>query len=66
MDTNVTDLNINEYGRFDDLKSTVDKARASIQKLDGNSIPIFKVNIRIHNRLQDFIVRGGFEIDMFD
>jgi type I restriction enzyme R subunit len=64
MNTNVTEANINEYGRFDDLKSTVDKtkAKAYFETLENNPIPLFKVNIRIHNLLQEFILRGGFEV----
>ncbi|MBN2728170.1 MAG: type I restriction endonuclease subunit R, partial [Bacteroidales bacterium] len=64
MNSGVTELNINEYGRFDELKRTVDKAKAKeyFEKFEGVSIPAFKVNIRVHNLLQDFIIRGGFEL----
>ncbi|MBL0300578.1 MAG: type I restriction endonuclease subunit R [Cytophagaceae bacterium] len=64
MSTNVTEANINEYGRFDDLKSTVDKAKARtyFENLENAPIPPFKVNIKTHNLLQDFILRGGFEV----
>ena len=64
MSTNVTEANINEYGRFDDLKSTVDKANAKtyFENLENAPIPPFKVNIKTHNLLQDFILRGGFEV----
>jgi type I restriction enzyme R subunit len=64
MNSGVTELNINEYGRFDELKSTVDKAKAKeyFEKLEGKSIPPFKVNIKVHNLLQEFIIRGGFEV----
>lgn len=64
MDSGVTERNINEYGRFDDLKSTVDKskAKAYFEELEGKSIPAFKINIRIHNLLQKFVVEGGFEL----
>ncbi len=64
MDLGATEKNLNEYGRFDDLKSTVDKTKAKeyFEKLEGETIPAFKVNIKVHNLLQDFIVLGGFEI----
>ena len=64
MDSGVTEKNINEYGRFDDLKSTVDKTKAKefFENLEGKTIPAFKINIKIHNLLQDFIISGGFEI----
>jgi type I restriction enzyme R subunit len=64
MDSGVTEKNINEYGRFNELKDTVDKTKAKeyFEKLEGKKIPAFKVNIRIQNLLQKFILEGGFEI----
>lgn len=64
MKASITEANIDEYGRFSDLKSTVDanKAKAYFEKLAGESIPAFRVNIRIHNLLQQFIIQGGFEV----
>ena len=57
---------INEFGRFDDLKDTVDKnkAKAYFEKLEGINIPPFKVNIRVHNLLKKFIISGGFDVEM--
>lgn len=65
MSIGLTEANINEYGRFDELKGTVDKHKAKeyFEKLEGKSIPAFKVNIRVHNLLQRFLVEGGFEIE---
>jgi type I restriction enzyme R subunit len=64
MEVGVTEANINEYGRFDDLKSTIDKAKAKayFEQLEGQTIPASKINIRVHNLLQRFIITGGFEI----
>ena len=64
MNTNITPANINEYGRFDELKVTVDKqkAKAYFESVEGISIPPFKVNIRTANFLQKFIIEGGFEL----
>ncbi len=64
MNIGITESNINEYGRFDDLKNTVDKdkAKAYFEKVEGSTIPLFKINIRVHNLLQKFIISGGFEI----
>ncbi len=64
MNTNITELNINEYGRFDELKSTVDKSKAKeyFERLAGTAFPPFKINIKAHNLLQEFIISGGFEI----
>jgi type I restriction enzyme R subunit len=64
LDIGINEFNINEYGRFDELKSTVDKAKAKeyFEKIEGATIPAFKVNIKVHNLLQKFIIEGGFEI----
>ncbi len=66
MNTNITEANINEYGRFDELKATVDKqkAKAYLEALEGQKIPPFKLNIRIDTLLQKFITEGGFELDL--
>ncbi len=66
MNTNITEANINDYGRFDELKGTVDKkkAKAYFESREGKSIPPFKVNIKTSNLLQKFIIEGGFELDL--
>ncbi|MFC5530424.1 type I restriction endonuclease subunit R, EcoR124 family [Cohnella yongneupensis] len=65
MAANVTEASINEFGRFDDLKASVDKAKAKeyFEKLENTKIPPFKINIRVHNLLQEFILKGGFDIE---
>jgi len=65
MNSGITELNINEYGRFDELKNTVDKNKAKeyFEKLESSTIPPFKINIRVHNLLQKFIISGGFELE---
>ena len=57
MADNVHDRNINDFGRFDALKETVDKAKAKawFEKQDGETIPLFKLNIRIDQFLKQFI-----------
>ena len=64
MNSGLSESNINEYGHFDDLKATIDKTKAKkyFEKLEGKSIPQFKVNIRAANLLRKFIINGGFEI----
>jgi len=64
MNSGITESNINEYGHFVDLKDTVDKskAKAYFEKLEGKTMPAFKINIKVHNLLQKFIISGGFEI----
>ena len=64
MNTNITEANINDYGRFDDLKATVDraKAKAYFEALEGQEIPMLRVNIKTANLLQKFIIGGGLEL----
>jgi type I restriction enzyme R subunit len=61
MSTHLTEANLNEYGRFDDLRDTVDqqKAKAYFDAREGNSLPIFKVRIRVAKLLSDFLLRDG-------
>ncbi len=64
IDSFVSESTINEYGRFDELKESVDKSRAKeyFEKLEGSNIPPFKLSVKVHNLLQKFITSGGFEI----
>jgi type I restriction enzyme R subunit len=66
MDSGLNDMNINEYGRFDELKNTIDKTKAKtyFEKLEGITIPPFKANIKVHNLLQKFIIERDFEIEI--
>ncbi len=64
MNSGITKSNINEYGRFDELKDSVDKAKAKVyfEELGGTTVPIFKVNMKVHKLLQYFIINGGFDL----
>lgn len=66
MNSKVTESNINEFGRFTALKSSVDgsKAREYFEKLEGGRISPPKVKIKVHNLLQKFIFCGGFDISI--
>ncbi|UGB03332.1 HsdR family type I site-specific deoxyribonuclease [Leclercia sp. G3L] len=57
MADSVNDKNLNEFGRFDALKDSVDKAKAKVyfEKQDGVILPPFKLNIRIDQFLKQFI-----------
>ena len=61
---NITEDNLNEYGRFDALKATVDRDKAQdyFSKIEGETLPPFMVNNRIEKLLTDFILAGGFAI----
>ncbi|HEJ9057601.1 TPA: type I restriction endonuclease subunit R [Serratia fonticola] len=58
MADSVNDKNLNDFGRFDALKESVDKAKARtyFEKQDGVTIPLFKLNIRIDQFLKQFIL----------
>lgn len=66
MNSGVNELNINEFGRFDDLKDSVDKIKAKeyFEKVEKIKIPSFEINIKIHNLLQKFIIKGGIEVEL--
>lgn len=60
MNAGVKEPSINEYCHFDEVKVSADieKAKEYFERIEGIELPIFKVNIRIHNLLQDFIIGG--------
>ncbi|MDO8653301.1 MAG: HsdR family type I site-specific deoxyribonuclease [Undibacterium sp.] len=64
MNAGVTEVNINEFGRFDELKNCVDKtkAKAYFEELEGASISEFKINMKVDKLLQEFIINGGFDL----
>ena len=66
MALSVTEDNINEYGRLDALKATVDKTKAKeyLEKVGGKKLPIPMVNIQVDKLLRSFILKGGFDIEM--
>lgn len=66
MSLQLNSSNINEFGRYDDLKKTVDKIKAKeyFEKVEGTKIIPPKVNIKIDNLLRKFILCGGFEIEI--
>ena len=64
MGLSLTEANINEFGRLDDLKATVDKAKAReyFVKAEGAPVSPPKVNIKMDKLLRKFILSGGMEI----
>ena len=65
MGLKLTEMNINEFGRLDELKNTIDKskAKAYFENKEGIKLNPPKVNIRIDKFVREFILKGGFEID---
>lgn len=66
MSLKLNDNNINEFGRFDELKKTVDKAKAKeyFEKVEGTKIIPPKVNVKVDNLLRKFILSDGVNIKM--
>ena len=64
INAGVDESNINEFGRFDDLVESVDKVKAKeyFERIQNTTIPQFKVNIKVHNLLQEFILKNGIDI----
>jgi type I restriction enzyme R subunit len=65
MNMNITNKNINEYARFDDLKRTIDfsKARKYFEDSEGNRLSPPKIHMMIDSLLRKFIIEGGFKIE---
>lgn len=66
MGLKLTEMNINEFGRFDDLMKTVDKnrARAYLEKVEGVKLSPPKVNIKTNKLLRNFILNGEFDTEV--
>ena len=64
MQSKITDANINEFGKFDTLKASVDqeKAKAFLEMMEGKPIKRFQINMKIDQMLRRFILEGGFDI----
>lgn len=65
MSLKLSENNINEFGRFDELKKTVDKRKAKVyfEAKEQTTLNMPKVNIRTDKLLRDFILSGGFELE---
>lgn len=66
MERQVTEENINEYGRLDALKATVDreKAKTFFEAREGHGIIPPKVHEKVDKLLRSFILNGGFDVDL--
>lgn len=62
----LTENNINEFGRLDELSKTIDKAKAKayFEANEGTKLIPPKVNMKMDQLLRAFILSGGFEVDM--
>lgn len=66
MGLNLNEATINEFGRFDELKKSVDKtkAKAFFEAYEQIKLIPPKVNMKTDQLLRQFILTGGFEVDM--
>ena len=61
MALHLTETNLNEYGRFDELKASVDRKKAKdyLEKMEGRSIIPPKVPVKLDKLLRNFLLSGG-------
>ena len=66
MKAQLTETNINEFGRFDKLEKSVDKskARAYFEKIEGTMISSIDTSIKTSLLLRDFLLKGGFDLNI--
>ena len=58
-------MNINEFGCFDKLIASVDKAKAKeyFEKSEGATVSDFVASSKTSKLLREFLLKGGSEID---
>ena len=64
MNLNLNEQNINEFGRLDDLKKSLDKKKAKeyFEKVEQTKLNPLKVNMKADKLIRKFIISGGFEL----
>lgn len=67
LNLNITKSNINEFGRFDKLRSTVDRkqARSYMEDQLNETMKPYEVSMKTDSLLRDFLLRDGFDIDEY-
>ena len=66
MGLKLNENNLNEFGRYDELKQTIDKKKAKdyFEKIEGIKIIHPKVMTKVDILLREFILSGGFDIEV--
>lgn len=66
MSLKLTESNLNEFGRYDLLKKTIDISTAQLyfESIEGTKIIKPKVHTKADNMLRKFILQGGFDVDV--
>ena len=64
MDSNVTPDNIRAFGRLDNLMKTLDteKAQQYLESILNQKLNMFQVRMEAKKFVEDFILKGGFDI----
>lgn len=64
----ITESNLNEYGRFDDLMKTLDesKTKDALEKIYNKHFELWQSNITAEKILREFIITGGFDLKSFN
>lgn len=67
MNLNITQNNLNEYGRFSKLKESVDrkKARFYLEETLGEKLKPFEVSRKVDIILRDFLLEDGFNVETY-
>ena len=65
MGQDLTAENLNQFGRFNALRDTMDKAKAKdfFERRAGRAVPAPMVNIQATKLLREFVLKGGFDIE---
>lgn len=66
MSLGLNESNLNEFGRYEELRQTIDtkKAKDYFEALEGEPIKPRKIPIKADQLLHRFIVTGGFDIEI--
>ena len=64
INSDVNEMNLNEFARFDDLIKTknLDKFKKYYKEIYDKDLSTFEANIEFENLIREFILNGGFEI----
>lgn len=67
MSLKITDSNINEFGRFDELINSCDKklAKNFFEAKMKKELSNFEITLEIRDLLREYILLGGFDIDNY-
>ena len=67
MDAKPNENNLNEFGRYDDLKKGIDimKVKKYFETVENKSFEMYQIMSKVDTLLRDFILSGGFDIESY-